>query len=107
MKIDRPLWAAGTLLSPQQFQQQARWEAYTNECIARLALVHPWGIMAAEFDKDALRLGKLKADRICVRFQDGTLLDTERADVLPPALDLAQVLPATAQSATLLLALPL
>ena len=26
MKIDRPLWAAGTLLSPQQFQQQARWE---------------------------------------------------------------------------------
>ncbi|NIH30639.1 type VI secretion system baseplate subunit TssK [Hafnia paralvei] len=107
MKIDRPLWAAGTLLSPQQFQQQARWEAYTNECIARLALVHPWGIMAAEFDKDALRLGKLKADRICVRFQDGTLLDTERADVLPPALDLTQVLPATAQSATLLLALPL
>ncbi|MDU3158108.1 MAG: type VI secretion system baseplate subunit TssK, partial [Hafnia alvei] len=107
MKIDRPLWAAGTLLSPQQFQQQARWEAYTNECIAHLALVHPWGILAAEFDKDALRLGKLKADRISVRFQDGTLLDSERADLLPPALDLAQVLPADAQSATLLLALPL
>lgn len=43
MKINRPLWAAGTLLSPQQFQQQARWEAYTNECIAHLSLVNPWG----------------------------------------------------------------
>lgn len=43
MKIDRPLWVTGALLSPQQFQQQARWEAYTHECVARLGLRHPWG----------------------------------------------------------------
>ncbi|EPM75986.1 hypothetical protein A249_35050, partial [Pseudomonas syringae pv. actinidiae ICMP 18804] len=63
MKIDRPLWAAGALLSPQQFQQQARWEAWTNESLAHLSLVHPWGVLAVKFDLQALHLGKLKATR--------------------------------------------
>ncbi|EJT0293531.1 type VI secretion system baseplate subunit TssK, partial [Salmonella enterica] len=27
MKIYRPLWNEGALLSPQQFQQQAEWES--------------------------------------------------------------------------------
>lgn len=107
MNIDRPLWAAGTLLSPQQFQQQARWEAWTNECIARLALVHPWGVLAAVFDTDALRMGRLKASRLHVRMPDGTLIDTDRADHLPPALELSRVLADDTRSATLLLALPL
>lgn len=106
MKIDRPLWGAGTLLSPQQFQQQARWEAWTNECVARLASVHPWGVQAALFDQDALRLGKLKAARLRVRFPDGTLIDSGLADRLPPAIELDR-LPEQETAATLLLALPL
>ncbi|MCY1340664.1 type VI secretion protein [compost metagenome] len=107
MNIDRPLWAAGTLLSPQQFQQQARWEAWTNECIAQLSLVHPWGVLAATFDMDALRFGKLKASRLHLRMPDGTLIDTDRADRLPPALELSHVLADDTRSASLLLALPL
>ena len=107
MYIDRPLWAAGTLLSPQQFQQQARWEAWTNECLAHLSLVHPWGVLAVAFDTDALRLGKLKASRLNVRMPDGTLIDTDRVDQLPPALELFRLLPDGTQSAELLLALPL
>ncbi|NHB94603.1 type VI secretion system baseplate subunit TssK [Photorhabdus cinerea] len=106
MKIDRPLWVTGTILSPQQFQQQARWEAYTNQCIAQLGWVHPWGVQTVVFDKDALALGQLKADHLCVRFADGTLIDTDRADWLPPVLKLASVLPTEAQQATVLLALP-
>lgn len=106
MKIDRPLWAAGALLSPQQFQQQARWEAWTNECVARISAVHPWGVQAAQFDHDALRLGKLKAARLRVRLADGTLIDSDMADRLPPALDLER-LPEQEMVATLLLALPL
>ncbi|WP_271411938.1 type VI secretion system baseplate subunit TssK [Pseudomonas sp. Q1-7] len=107
MNIDRPLWAAGTLLSPQQFQQQARWEAWTNECLAHLSLVHPWGVLAVAFDTDALRLGKLKATRLHVRMPDGTLIDTDRVDRLPPALELSRVLADDVQTASLLLALPL
>ncbi|WP_044875393.1 type VI secretion system baseplate subunit TssK [Pseudomonas sp. LFM046] len=107
MNIDRPLWAAGTLLSPQQFQQQARWEAWTNECLAHLSLVHPWGVLAVAFDTDALRLGKLKASRLHVRMPDGTLIDTDRVDRLPPAQELSRVLADDVRSASLLLALPL
>ncbi|MGB4487188.1 MAG: type VI secretion system baseplate subunit TssK [Pseudomonas veronii] len=107
MNIDRPLWAAGALLSPQQFQQQARWEAWTNEQLAHLALAHPWGVQAVGFDLDALRLGKLKATQLRVRMPDGTWIDTEQVDRLPPALELAQLLADEDQDALLHLALPL
>jgi type VI secretion system protein ImpJ len=105
MKIDRPLWASGVLLSAQQFQQQARWEAWAHEQVARLSLVHPWGVQAVGFDPDALRLGKLKATQLCVRLPDGTWVDTDAVDRLPPALALA---PLSADQAVLVhLALPL
>ncbi|MGH8375057.1 MAG: type VI secretion system baseplate subunit TssK, partial [Pseudomonas sp.] len=107
MKIDRPLWAAGALLSPQQFQQQARWEAWTNERLAHLSLVHPWGIQTVAFDLEALRLGKLKATQLRLRMPDGTLIDTDHVDRLPAGLELARLLPDDLAGATLLLALPL
>ena len=106
MKIDRPLWAAGALLSPQQFQQQARWEAWHSEYLAHLALVHPWGVRAVEFDLQALRMGSLKAARLNVRLADGTLVDTATVDQLPAALDLKR-LPETMVQAVVVLALPL
>lgn len=107
MKIDRPLWAAGALLSQQQFQQQARWEAWTNECIAHLSRVHPWGVQRATFDLEALRLGKLKASALRVRLPDGTLIDTDSVDRLPAALALEQIPIDSGQGATVLLCLPL
>lgn len=107
MKIDRPLWSAGALLCPQQFQQQTRWEAWANECLAHLSLVHPWGVQALAFDLQALRLGKLKATQVRVRMPDGTLVDSDHVDRLPPALELARLLSDDIQEATLLLALPL
>ena len=95
MKIDRPLWAAGALLSPQQFQQQARWEAWANESLAHLTLVHPWGVQGVAFDLQALRLGKLKASQVRVRMPDGTLIDSDHVDRLPPALEKVSKLPAS------------
>ncbi|MCO7515183.1 type VI secretion system baseplate subunit TssK [Pseudomonas guariconensis] len=107
MKIDRPLWGAGALLSPQQFQQQARWEAWTNECLARMSRAHPWGVQVAAFDLDALRLGKLKATRLRVRMPDGTLIDSDACDRLPPAVALDRLAEQGVSAVTLLLALPL
>jgi type VI secretion system protein ImpJ len=107
MRIDRPLWAAGALLSPQQFQQQARWEAWTNESLAHLSRVHPWGVLGVGFDTEALRLGKLKATQVCVRMPDGTLVDTDHVDRLPPAVELAQMVAGADQQAIVHLALPL
>ena len=107
MKIDRPLWVAGALLSPQQFQQQARWEAWANERLAHLSLVHPWGVQAVAFDLQALRLGKLKATQLCLRMPDGTLIDTDHIDRLPPGLELTSLLPDDIQNPIFVLALPL
>ena len=89
MKIYRPLWEDGAFLAPQQFQQQARWDAHVADTVARMALAHPWGVLCAEFDEGALALSRLNATRLCVRFADGTLVDTDLADTLPPVCDLS------------------
>jgi len=107
VRIDRPLWANGVLLSAQQFQQQARLEAWNNACVAQLALVHPWGVTAVSFDHEALRLGKIKAVGLCLRMPDGTPIDTQRADPLPPALTLSDLVASDCPRVTVLLALPL
>ncbi|NHB94140.1 type VI secretion system baseplate subunit TssK [Photorhabdus cinerea] len=107
MKILRPLWIEDAFLAPQQFQQQASWEALTNNCIAHLGLIHPWGVLDIQFAQDALRLNRLKVQHLRVRLQDGTLIDTDHADNLPAACDLQKVIPADLHTVEVLLALPL
>lgn len=46
MKIFRPLWRDGAFLVPQQFQQQARWDAHVADTVSRMALAQPWGGIA-------------------------------------------------------------
>lgn len=104
MKIYRPLWEDGAFLAPQQFQQQARWDAHVADTVARMALAHPWGVLCAEFDEGALALSRLNATRLCVRFADGTLVDTDLADNLPPVCDLSA---AGSDAVEVLLCLPL
>lgn len=104
MKIYRPLWEDGAFLAPQQFQQQALWDAHVAHTVARMALVNPWGVVTAEFDDGALALSRLNATRLVVRFQDGTLIDTDLCDNLPPVCDLQGI---TADSVGVVLALPL
>ncbi|WP_336221608.1 type VI secretion system baseplate subunit TssK [Citrobacter amalonaticus] len=105
MKIYRPLWDDGAFLFPQQFQQQARWDAHVADTVARMALAHPWGVLCAEFDEGALALSRLNATRLVVRFSDGTLTDTELADTLPPVCDLSVA--SGLESVEVVLALPL
>ncbi len=104
MKIYRPLWEDGAFLTPQQFQQQALWDAHVAQTVARMALANPWGVVTAEFDDGALALSRLNATRLVVRFPDGTLVDTDLSDNLPPVCDLNGI---TADSVGVVLALPL
>jgi type VI secretion system protein ImpJ len=46
-------------------------------------------VVAAEFDDAALALARLNAIRLVVRFQDGTIVDTDLADNIPPVCDLS------------------
>ncbi|MDK1044052.1 type VI secretion system baseplate subunit TssK, partial [Cronobacter sakazakii] len=104
MKIYRPLWEDGAFLAPQQFQQQARWDAWVADTVARMTLANPWGVLCAEFDEGALTLARLNATRLVVRFADGTLIDTDLADNLPPVCDLSGL---EQESVDVLLCLPL
>lgn len=105
MKIFRPLWEDGAFLAPQQFQQQAIWDAHINDTVARTGVASPWGVLSAEFDDGMLALSRLNALRLIVRFPDGTLVDTDLSDNLPPVCDLSAV---TGQSSVdIVLALPL
>ncbi|ECU9384881.1 type VI secretion system baseplate subunit TssK [Salmonella enterica subsp. enterica serovar Newport] len=105
MKIFRPLWEDGAFLVPQQFQQQAIWDAHVADTVARMGLAHPWGVVAAEFDDSLLALSRLNATRLTVRFADGTLVDTDLSDNLPPVCDLSVV--SDRSSVDIVLALPL
>jgi len=107
MKIYRPLWSEGALLSPQQFQQQALWEAHSNQCVAHLSVVNPWGVATAEFDEGLLSVRRLQALQLTVRLPDGSLIDTRSSDLLPPARDLSQDIPAQVNELTVMLAMPL
>lgn len=107
MKIYRPLWSEGALLSPQQFQQQALWEAHSNQCVAHLSVVNPWGVATAEFDEGLLSVRRLQALQLTVRLPDGSLIDTGSSDLLPPARDLSQDIPAQISELTVMLAMPL
>lgn len=73
MKTQQPLWDRGVMVSPQHFQQQAAYAAWSAECIAQRGLNHPWGVIRAEFEPEILKLGRLQARHLHVRFQDGTL----------------------------------
>lgn len=105
MKIYRPLWTDGAFLAPQQFQQQARWDAHVADTVAAMAVAHPWGVISAEFDHSALSLCRLSATRLVVRFPDGTLTDTSLSDNLPPACDLSDL--SGRDTVDVVLALPL
>ncbi|SNY72804.1 type VI secretion system baseplate subunit TssK [Enterobacter sp. CC120223-11] len=88
MKTEQPLWGRGIMVSPQHFQQQAAYAAWSTECIAQMGLTHPWGVIEAAFEPETLKLGRLQARRLHIRFQDGTLVDSDNADGLPSVLSL-------------------
>jgi type VI secretion system protein ImpJ len=107
MRIDKPLWHEGLILTQQHFQQQERWTEFTLRQFTNAALTHPWGTLDVEVDEEALAAGRFKLSRLRLRFPDGTPVDTSVADALPPARDLMQGVSADRQSVTVLAALAL
>ncbi|MCA8016927.1 type VI secretion system baseplate subunit TssK [Burkholderia metallica] len=107
MRIEKPLWHEGLILTQQHFQQQDRWNGFALQQLASALSVSPWGTLSVEIDEEALSSGRLKLTRLQLRFPDGTPVDTTVADALPPARDLAREFPADAQTVDVLAALAL
>jgi type VI secretion system protein ImpJ len=107
MRIDKPLFHEGLILTQQHFQQLGRNGEFTLNQIAAACVAEPWGTQGIEFDEEVLAAGRLKLTRLKLRFPDGTLIDSTVTDALPPARDLTQGLPPDLQSVVVLAALPL
>ena len=107
MRIEKPLWHEGLILTQQHFQQQDRWNGFALQQLASAIAVSPWGTLNVDVDEEALASGRLKLTRLQLRFPDGTPVDTTVADALPPARDLVREIPADTQTVEVLAALAL
>lgn len=107
MKIYRPLWNEGVLLSPQQFQQQAHWEAFANAGVAALAHPLSWGVETVALNEGLLSTGRLQVTQLRLWLPDGTLIAIPDSDIVPAARDLNQDAQPGVGSVTVYVALPL
>jgi type VI secretion system protein ImpJ len=107
MRLQKPLWHEGVILTPQHFQQQEQWLAFSQRQLAALALAEPWGVLSVDVDEEALNAGRFQLTRLAVRLPDGTPIDTSVADVLPTARDLSTDVPPGVSTWLVYVALPL
>ena len=91
MKIYKPLWEEGILLSPQHFQQQNRFEEHIISSLVKVGGGFQWGIFSRMLDEKALELGSLKLDILQLCMPDGTFVDTYLSDNYISARDLQDI----------------
>lgn len=106
MKIYRPLWNEGALLSPQQFQQQSAWESFSRAGLSTLTNVFPWGVEQVEFNERLLASGRVQVQTLRLWLPDGTLIDTRSCDLPPEPREVTLPDSGHADSVTVLVALP-
>ncbi len=93
-------------MTPQHFQQQAMWNQFADDRIARMASPDAWGVIRVGFDQQALGINRLQLNAIDARLPDGSLIDSETADRLPVPRQLSDI-PAQVDGAVVSIALPL
>ncbi|WP_436883184.1 type VI secretion system baseplate subunit TssK [Enterobacter asburiae] len=107
MKIYRPLWNEGVLLSPQQFQQQSAMDNFIRAGVSALTSPYPWGVERAELDEHLLSFGRIQFTALRLWLQDGTLVDTQNCDPGPDVRELDEQALSGRDAVTVLLGLPL
>lgn len=107
MSVLAPVWREGILLGPQHLQQAERAaEARLAACLHAVA-PFGYGVVRQRLDPDALTAGTFRLLAIEAVLPDGTPVQADGADDLPPAIDLAARWPSGTDAAAVHLALPL
>ncbi len=105
-QLSKVVWSEGMHLGPHHFQVQSRYfEEITHFGISHLWL-EPFGIVGLELDTGALRNGTVSVVHARGIFQDGLPFNMPESDPLPPPRGIADLFPPTAESLTVLLAVP-
>lgn len=68
MKTEQPLWGRGILVSPQHFQQQVAYAALVCRMYCPTGSFVPVGVIDATFEPESLKLGRIQARHLHVRF---------------------------------------
>ena len=93
-------------MSPQHLQQQGLWNSHCDEQVARIASPDPWGVQGVAFDKQALSVERVQVNALSLCLPDGTWIDTDISDRLPPTRSLNDV-PKHVDAVIVLVGLPL
>lgn len=88
MSHPKILWGEGLFLRPQHFQRQDAYHEARQRELLFAAQPFGFGVSELEIDRDALRSGILRLNRIDARMPDGERYLAPDADVLPPDLRL-------------------
>jgi len=107
MRIHKPLWHEGLILSQQHFQQMERSTEFAVQQFVAAAFAEPWGTLGVVVDEEALKTGRLKLEQLKLRLPDGTPFDSTVSDTIPGGRDLTQGIPADRQSLIVYAALAL
>ena len=104
--LSRVVWSEGMYLAPHHFQAQARYFEDLIQFATASLWFKPYGLIACQFDVEALRNGTLALLHARGVLPDGLAFDMPQPDRLPAPRDIAGVFPPTADALTVLLAVP-
>ncbi len=86
----RVVWSEGMFMSPHHMQQQDLYHELLLEARLGALLPHTWGVVALEFDMEALRAGQVQLLRFSGVLPDGLPVVFERGQEEAPAARLVE-----------------
>jgi type VI secretion system protein ImpJ len=104
-KPSKVLWGQGQYLAPQHFQQQDRYHEACLHQISSTLQPYLWGVRGVTWDREALKVNKLRLLALSAIFPTGDIVDAPDNDPLPAAIDLG-ALPSDVQDITYYAAMP-
>jgi type VI secretion system protein ImpJ len=104
--LSKPVWFEGMYLGPHQFQLQSRYFEDVYHFAASSLWFRPYGLIAAEFDEDALRNGIVSIVDARGIFPDGLPFVLGESDPLPAPRNVTELFSPLAERLTVFLAVP-
>src|SRR5262245_8860343 len=105
-QLTKVVWSEGMHLGPHHFQVQSKYFEDSVQFVTSSLSYAPHGVIAVEFDPDAVQNGTLSLLYARGIFPDGLVFYMPECDALPPARNVAELLSPIHESATIHLASP-
>src|SRR5262249_31357006 len=105
-QLTKVVWSEGMHLGPHHFQVQSRFFEDSVQFVTNALSFATYGVIAAEFDRDALQNGTISLLYARGIFPDGLVFYMPEYALIPPQRNITELLCPTHDSATIHLASP-